>query len=143
MMTCPPYCVVLADDHAHVRANLKRVISQLPDLKIVGEAADGLELLDLLDGLETAPNLLLLDISMPRLSGLAVAPRVKEAYPGVKILILTVHNDEEYLHQALRIGVQGYMLKEDAGSELSPAIKAIQNGEVYISPSMSSKTPSA
>jgi DNA-binding NarL/FixJ family response regulator len=127
-----PYKIVLADDHILVRQGIKKIIQEDVDMMVVGEAADGLELLEILE--KTTPNLVILDISMPRLRGLAAAEKIKQRYPGIKILILSMHRSREYLHQALAIGVDGYLLKEDADVGLFAAIETVRQGQTYVSP---------
>lgn len=124
--------IVLADDHVLVRQGIKKIIEEHGNLQVIGEAGDGLELLELLK--KVSPDLVILDISMPRLRGLEAAARIKQLYPGVKILILSMHRNKEYLRQALASGVDGYLLKEDADLALYTAIATIGAGGSYISP---------
>jgi DNA-binding NarL/FixJ family response regulator len=126
-----PYRIVLADDHQLLREAIKKSIEEIPDLQVVGEASDGLELLTLLESV--APDLILLDISMPRFNGIDSAGEIKKGYPTVKILILTMIKSREFIHRALEIGVNGYLLKENAFSDLISAIRTIQKGETYLS----------
>lgn len=130
-----PYNLILADDHLLFRQGLKKIIEKNPNLKIVGEASTGSELLELLK--EVTPDLILLDISMPPIPGLEVAKEIKKKHPKVKILVLTMHKNNEYLNYALSIGVDGYLLKEDADEELFTAIDTIRQNNVYISPLLS------
>ncbi len=129
------YRVVLADDHVLFREGLKRILSELPDLEIVGEAGDGLELLKLLS--EVIPRMVVLDISMPNLRGIEAIREIKTSHPDMKTLIVTMHRDREYLHQAISAGADGYLLKEDADTALSTAIETIRRGKTYISPLLS------
>jgi DNA-binding NarL/FixJ family response regulator len=129
------YKIVLADDHRLVRQGIKRIIEEDHHLKVVGEVGDGQELLDLLQ--EVHPDLVICDIAMPRLRGLEAAQRVKDLYPGIKVLILSMHRSREYLHQAQLAGVDGYILKEDADTSLKTAIQAVRQGKLYFSPSLS------
>jgi len=126
------YRIVLADDHFLIRQGLRRILEGKGDLEVVGEAADGLELLFLLDNLK--PHLVILDISMPNLQGIDTARQIKMKYPGMKILILTMHAEREYLYQAISAGVEGYLLKEDAQKELLLAIEKIRRGKGFLSP---------
>jgi DNA-binding NarL/FixJ family response regulator len=126
------YKVVLADDHILVRQGIRRIIEEDDHMEVIAEAGDGLELLQMLK--MVAPDLVILDISMPRLRGLEAAARIKQLYPGIKILILSMHRSKEYLRQALASGVDGYMLKEDADQALYSAIEAIRTGRTFISP---------
>jgi DNA-binding NarL/FixJ family response regulator len=126
------YRIVLADDHVLLRQGLKRIINEMAGIEVVGEAGDGLELLSLLKKL--TPHMVILDISMPRLRGLEAIHEIKNAHPDVKILVLTMHKDKEYLHQAVSAGADGYLLKEDADKELFSAIEKIRLGKMYVSP---------
>lgn len=128
----PPYRIVLADDHPILREAIKKSIDEIPDFQVVGEAGDGLELLKLIE--KSVPDLVLLDISMPRLNGIEAAGKIKKRYPKVKILILTMIKSRESIHRALQIGVNGYLLKENAFSDLILAIRSIQKGKTYLSP---------
>lgn len=132
-----PYRIVLADDHALLREAIRKSLAEIPDFQVVGEAGDGLELLELLK--LSVPDLILLDISMPRFNGLLAAAEIKKRYPRVKILILTMIKIGEFLHRALKIGVNGYLLKENVFSDLIAAIRTIQKGETYLSPLLSGK----
>jgi DNA-binding NarL/FixJ family response regulator len=125
----------LADDHSLFRQGLKAVLEGTDEFKVVGEAGDGLELIDLLN--QVNPHLIVLDISMPNLRGIEAIPEIKKKHPEVKILVVTMHNDKEYLYQAISRGADGYFLKKDAGTELFSAIERIRKGKVYISPSLS------
>jgi len=130
-----PYRVVLADDHILVRQGLKRILEEMADLEVIGEAGNGLELLKLLERI--TPQMILLDISMPNLRGIEAIREIKALHPEAKILIITMHKDKEYLYQAISAGANGYFLKEDADTELSTAIETIRRGKVYISPLLS------
>ena len=101
-------------------------------MRVVGEAGDGLELLEILKNIR--PDMVILDISMPRLRGLEAADRIRKLYPEIKLLILSMHRSKEYLRQALAAGVDGYMLKEDADQALYSAIEAIRDGKTFVSP---------
>ncbi len=126
-----PYDIVLADDHMLVRQGIKKIIQEDGNMRVVGEAGDGIELLEILETL--TPDLVILDISMPRLRGLAAAKKIKQLYPGLKMLILSMHRSKEYLYQALAIGVNGYLLKEDADVSLFTAIETVRQGKTFIS----------
>ncbi len=128
------YRIVLADDHALIRQGLRRILEERADLKIVGEAGDGLELINLLKG--TIPDMVVLDISMPNLRGIEAVREIKSRHSGVKVLILTMHRDKEYLSRAISSGADGYLLKEDADTELFSAVAKIRKGRIYISPSL-------
>jgi DNA-binding NarL/FixJ family response regulator len=129
----------LADDHKVLRQSLKNILAGTGDLEVVGEAADGLELLNLLKMSKLTPHMAIVDITMPNLGGIEATRRIKMTYPDVKVLILTIHKDEEYLHQAFSAGAEGYLLKEDANTELFPAIETIRQGGIYVSPLLSGR----
>jgi DNA-binding NarL/FixJ family response regulator len=130
-----PYTILLADDHALFREGLKRILAEARDLKVIGEVADGLELLKVLNTL--TPNMVILDISMPNIRGIEAIQEIKTLHPELKMLVLTMHRDMEYLHQAISSGAHGYLLKEDADSELFSAINKVKQGKIYISPKLS------
>lgn len=127
-----PYHIVLADDHVLVRQGLKRILEGMAGLEVVGEASDGLDLLDLLS--RVTPDMVILDIFMPNLRGIEAIHEIKKIHPDVRVLILTMHKDKEYLYLALSAGAKGYLLKEDADKELFSAIEKVQQGKTYISP---------
>lgn len=129
-----PIRVLLADDHAVLRSGLKLLLDPRPDMVVVGEATDGAELLSLVT--ETSPDVILLDLTMPRLGGLEVLPLLRQQAPHARVLILTMHDDQGYLRQALRTGAAGYVLKKAADVELIAAIQAVVRGDVYVHPSM-------
>ena len=126
------YNIVLADDHILVRQGIKRIIQENGGMQVVGEAGDGLELLEILE--KITPDLVILDISMPRLRGLAAAEKIKQFYPDIKVLILSMHRSKEYLQKALAVGVDGYLLKEDADVALFAAIEVVRQGGTFVSP---------
>jgi DNA-binding NarL/FixJ family response regulator len=132
-----PYSIILADDHALVRQGLRRILEGTEDLEVVGEANDGLELLQLLNRI--TPQMVILDIFMPNLRGIEAITEIKAMHPKVKILILTMHRDKEYLYLALSAGAKGYLLKEDAPKELFSAIAKVRQDKTYISPHFSDK----
>ncbi|MEK7442818.1 MAG: response regulator transcription factor [Chloroflexota bacterium] len=126
--------ILLADDHAVLRAGLRLLLEAQPDLKVIGEASDGREAMRLAE--ELKPDLILLDLTMPGLSGMETLPALRKMTPSAKILILTMHDDVSYLRQALSRGASGYVLKKAADSELISAVRAVLRGEVYVQPSM-------
>jgi len=130
-----PTRVLLADDHALVRAGLSELLQKFPGVEVVGEAGDGREALSLVQS--QSPNLVLLDITMKNLSGLEAAERIARDFPEVKVLILSMHANEEYVLRALRAGACGYMIKDAALAELELALKAVMAGETYLSPAIS------
>jgi DNA-binding NarL/FixJ family response regulator len=130
-----PYRIALADDHVMFRKGIKSIIEGAADLEVIGEAGDGLNLLELLK--KVTPDMVILDISMPNLRGLEATREIKMISPGVKVLILTMHKDKEYVYHAISAGAEGYLLKEDADTELFAAIEKIRHGRQYISPLLS------
>ena len=130
-----PYQIILADDHTLFREGLRRILEEVPETEVVGEAKDGLELLKLLQA--SVPHLVVLDISMPNLRGLEAIRQIKAKDPRIKVLMLTMHKDKAYLYQALSEGADGYLLKEDADAELYSAIEKIRLGKIYVSPFLS------
>jgi DNA-binding NarL/FixJ family response regulator len=127
-----PYRILLADDHVMFRQGMKHIIEGVPGLEIVGEVGDGLKLLNRLK--KSPPDMVILDISMPNLRGIEATKEIKTTNSEVKVLILTMHNDKEYLYHAISAGADGYLLKEDADTELFSAIETIRHGGNYISP---------
>lgn len=129
--------IILADDHVMFRKGVKRILEETPGLEVVGEANDGLELLSLLKA--QAPELVLMDISMPHLRGLEATREIKKLYPQVKVILLTMHRTKEFLQQALEAGAEGFLLKEDADFELLRAIQTVRRGKMFISPLLSNE----
>lgn len=129
-----PIRILIADDHAVVRSGLRNLLQAAPDLEVIGEAADGGETLSLTAQLH--PDLVLLDITMPPESGIRTAQRLKEAHPGLFVLFLTMHEDEGLLHEALRAGASGYLIKRAEEAEILQAIRAVHNGDLYVHPAM-------
>jgi DNA-binding NarL/FixJ family response regulator len=129
------YRIVLADDHALFRQGLKRLLEEMEEIEVIGEAGDGLELLALLNSVN--PQLVILDISMPNLRGIETIPEIKRVHPEVRILVLTMHKDKEYLYQSIAAGADGYFLKKDADSEFFSAVEKIREGRIYVSPHLS------
>jgi DNA-binding NarL/FixJ family response regulator len=132
-----PFKILLADDHVMFRRGVRRIIQGLDNVEVVGEASDGLELLRLLKDLD--PSLVIMDISMPNLRGLEATREIKCVDPRVKVLILTMHKDREYLYHALTAGAEGYLLKEDADGELISAIETLRKGGTFISSLLSAQ----
>ena len=127
--------VLLADDHTLVRAGLRKLLESIPGMDVVGEASDGIALLELTAALQ--PNLILMDIAMPGLNGLDATARVVKTCPQALVVILSMHQSEEYVRQALRNGAAAYLLKDAAPMELDQALKAVLRGEIYLSPAVS------
>ena len=126
------YRIILVDDHAMVRQGIKRILGEVDGLEVIAEAGDGQEVLDLLQ--HTAPDLVIMDVQMPRLGGLEATRRLKARHPEVKVLVLTMHKEKEYLEQALAAGAEGFVLKEDIDQVLLEAIDALRHGRRFISP---------
>ena len=126
--------VLIADDHAIVRAGLRALIKAEPDLELVGEAMGGCEALELTE--QDKPDVLVLDLSMPDLDGIAVTRKLKEQGSATSILILTVHEDEALLREAIKTGASGYIIKHAAEAELIAAIHAVKRGDIYVHPTM-------
>ena len=127
--------VLLADDHVLVRAGIRALIERIPHLEVVGEASTGREAAEMVKS--KLPNLVLMDIGMTELGGLEALPRITKDFPGVKVIILSAHANEEYVIRALRSGAAGYLLKDSATTELELAIHSVIQGKVYLSPSIS------
>lgn len=127
--------VVLADDHAVVRAGIRSMLEGLGRIDIVGQATNGREAIALVEQLQ--PQLLLMDISMPEMNGLEATTRVTKDFPNVRVIILSMHTSEEYVWKALQAGAVGYLLKDTDASELDLAIKTVMNGKTYLTSSLS------
>ena len=126
--------VVLADDHALVRAGIRALLERIDKVEVVGEAGDGQQALQLIEQLE--PDVVLLDLTMPGLSGFEVLKETSEKFPNVNMIVLSVHDSEEYAFHALRSGAVGYLPKSAASTELEEAIERVLRGEKYLSPSI-------
>ncbi len=124
--------ILLVDDHAILRAGLRVLLSDEPDIEVVGEAGDGQEAVA--KGESLSPDVVLMDISMPIMDGLEATRRIHQCCPEVKVLVLTVHDSEEYLFQILEAGGSGYLVKKSADTELINAIHAVYRGEAFLSP---------
>jgi DNA-binding NarL/FixJ family response regulator len=127
--------VLLADDHALVRAGIRALVEKIPSVEVVGEAGTGREALEFVRS--KLPNIVLMDIAMTELGGLEALPRITKDFPSVKVIILSAHANEEYVIRALREGAAGYMLKDSATTELELAINSVIQGNIYLSPSIS------
>ena len=126
--------IVITADHSMIREGLKSLLELDGDIKVIAEAVDGRDCLDKLDVYK--PDVLLLDINMPNMNGLDVLKELKARKSKVKVLVLTVHNETEYLMKAVDIGINGYVLKDSESAELKKAIHTIMDGETYIQPSL-------
>jgi len=127
--------ILLADDHGIVRRGLKSLLESRPGLEVIGEAADGLEALRLCG--ELSPDLLIIDISMPKMNGIEVASRVQKLERRPGIIILSMHADESYIMRALAAGARGYLVKDATDEDLLPAVKAVAAGKPFFSPAVS------
>ena len=132
-----PYKIVIIEDHTILREGLRSILSSDPDFEVVCEAEDGLQGLRCVEMF--SPDLVLMDLSMPRMNGLEAISEIKKQYPDTKIITLTVHNTEEYIHAALKAGANGYVLKDASLTELTVAIRSVLKGKHYLSPSISDK----
>ncbi|ENQ3107153.1 DNA-binding response regulator, NarL/FixJ family, contains REC and HTH domains [Bacillus sp. 491mf] len=124
--------IMLVDDHALMRAGLKLLLQKRPSLKVVGEAADGFEALRLYDNLR--PDILILDISLPRIDGIQVLTEIKLRYEQAKVIVLTMHEDEDYITSIMNAGASGYVPKAAVDEELYNAIDSVMDGYIYLRP---------
>ncbi len=129
--------VLLADDHTLVRAGIRALLEKLPGDEVAGEASDGREVIDLIKAHQ--PDVVLMDISMPGLNGLQALARITRDFPQVRVIILSMHHNDEYVMQALKSGASGYLLKRAATAELPVALKSVVGGEIYLSREISSQ----
>jgi two-component system, NarL family, response regulator NreC len=127
--------ILLADDHDVVRSGLRALLRTSPDFAVVGEAVDGEEAVRMAQ--ETKPDVVIMDISMPNLDGIAATKVIKDKLPDVKVVILTVHEDEEYAYQVLRAGASGYVLKNAGKKDIFKAIESAVSGQRFFSPGIS------
>jgi DNA-binding NarL/FixJ family response regulator len=131
------YRIVIAEDHKILREGLKALVKSSDDLEVMGEAGDGLEAIRAVE--KYHPDLLLLDLSMPRMSGISVIKDIKARFPETKILALTIHESEDYILESFHSGLDGYCLKDASSSELLMAIGRVLEGKTYLSPGISEK----
>jgi DNA-binding NarL/FixJ family response regulator len=129
--------VILADDHPIVRAGIREALKELAGAEVVGEANDGREVIELVKSLQ--PDVVFMDISMPGLNGLEATERIVKAFPQVRVIILSRHEDEEYFWHALKVGAAGYLLKKAAIAELNAALRRVAGGEIYLSQEISTR----
>lgn len=129
-----PIKVLLADDHSMIREGIRQLLELMGEIEVIGEAADGVECINLLK--KVRPDILLLDINMPNMNGLQVLEKISRSKISVKIIVLTVHNEVEYLMKSLDIGVDGYLLKDAGSAELKKAIFSVYNNIKYIQPEL-------
>jgi DNA-binding NarL/FixJ family response regulator len=126
----PPARILVADDHGIVRAGIRLLLERQPDLEVVAEAADGIEAIE--QALSTRPGLCILDVSTPRMTGLQAAREIRSHLPETRVLILSMHDDEHYLFDALKAGASGYVLKHAADQDLVGAVRAVIRGEAFL-----------
>ncbi|MFL6139061.1 MAG: response regulator [Frankiaceae bacterium] len=132
-----PIRVLVVDDHALFRRGLEMVLEQEPDIEVVGEASDGTEAVE--RAVETTPDIVLMDVRMPKRGGIDACTAIKDAVPSTKIIMLTISDEEADLYDAIKAGAMGYLLKEISIEEVASAIRAVNGGQSLISPSMASK----
>ena len=128
--------VVLVDDHALVRQGFRRILEDDPELQVVGEASNGLDAIGLVK--KTDPDVVVMDMAMPEMSGLHATMEIIKQRPGTKVLILSMYSDEQYVRNALDAGAKGYILKSAIENDLTRAVKAVAAGEQYLAPELSS-----
>jgi len=126
--------ILIADDHGVLRAGLRALLNTEPDMEVIGEATDGEEVIHQVSTLN--PDVVLMDLSMPKIGGIQATQQLKEKYPDISVLILTVHDDDSLLHEAIRSGASGYILKRAVETELTNAIRSVSRGDLYIHPAM-------
>ncbi|MHB8880150.1 MAG: response regulator [Thermodesulfovibrionales bacterium] len=129
--------VLIADDHSLVREGIMAFLQHTEDIEVVAEASDGIEAIEKTK--KHRPDIVLMDISMPRLGGLEATVEIRKFDPSIKILVLTQYDDKEYISRFLKAGVAGYLLKKAVGSDLVSAIRAVKSGEMYLYPAVASK----
>lgn len=129
--------IFIVEDHTLLRAGLRALLSQDPDIEIIGEADNGRDAIRAIGAL--APNLVLMDLSMPGMNGIEAIHDIKRRNPKTRVLVLTIHKTDEYIHESLRAGADGYILKDATHDELRVAIRSVLNGKVYLSPDISDK----
>jgi DNA-binding NarL/FixJ family response regulator len=129
--------ILIVEDHTLLRAGLRALLSQDPNIEIVGEADNGRDAVQSVGLL--APHLVLMDLSMPGMNGIEAIMDIKRRYPGTRVLVLTIHKTDEYIHESLRAGADGYILKDATHDELRIAVRSVLNGKTYLSPDISSK----
>jgi DNA-binding NarL/FixJ family response regulator len=127
--------ILLADDHNIMRRGLRLLLERQPGFEVVGEAADGRQTVERAEA--TKPDIVVLDIAMPNMSGIEAAQRIRAVLPQVAIIILSMHSDEGYVLRALKVGAKGYLLKDSAEDDLIEAIKAVSEGKAFFSPEIS------
>ncbi len=136
-MVADQISVLIADDHTIVRSGVRLLLEAESDIRVVGEALNGLEALELAESLQ--PDVVLMDITMPEMDGLEATKQLKTRFPHINVLVLTMHRSDEYFFEMLKAGASGYILKGAKTSELIDAVRIVQGGEVFLYPSMTQK----
>jgi DNA-binding NarL/FixJ family response regulator len=131
-----PYTVIVADDHEIVRRGIRSTIEDIPGCEVVGEAPDGAAAVEM--ARRSRPDLAVLDVTMPGMNGFEAATAIRGAVPATEVLVLTMHDSQQVVREALKSGAKGYLLKSDAGRELAAAIGAIREGRSYLTPRVTS-----
>ncbi len=126
-----PYRIIIADDHSLIRQGIKSIILQDSSLQIVGEAANGFDLLNLMR--QGPPDMVIIDITMPHLNGIETMERIRKTCPEVAILVLTMHSGSQYFYNAIAAGAHGFLIKDDSDAELLAAIQTVREGKPYVS----------
>lgn len=132
--------ILLVEDHTLLRVGLRALLSHDPDLEVVGEASNGRDALRAISDL--SPDLAIMDLTMPGMNGVEAIAQIKRRYPQVRVLVLTLHRAEEYIHESLKAGADGYILKDATHDELRVAIRSVLNGKTYLSPDISNNVVS-
>jgi len=131
------YRLLIVEDHTLLRAGLSALLSQDADIEIVGEAVNGRDAIQAVGAL--SPHLVLMDLNMPGMNGIEAILDIKRRYPETRVLVLTIHKTEEYIHESLRAGADGYIIKDATHDELRVAVRSVLNGKSYLSPDISAK----
>jgi two-component system, NarL family, response regulator LiaR len=137
MKTISKIRILLADDHVILRQGTRQLIEHESDMEVVGEASDGIEAVELVNQLK--PDVVIIDVAMPKMNGIEATRKIKENLPGTKILVLTGYDHDEYIFSLLEIGAAGYLLKDVSGDELVEAVRAVFNGEPVLHPTVMRK----
>lgn len=132
-----PVSIILADDHALFREGLKRILNMEEDMEVIAECADGIQVIELCN--ELNPDIILMDINMPVENGVVATQRIRDLFPDVKVIILSIHDDESYVLETLRLGATGYLLKDMEAGDLVNAIRSVMQGYSYIHPKVTGK----
>ena len=129
------HLILIVDNHALLRAGLRALLSADPDFEVIGEAANGHDAIQAVRTLQ--PTLVLMDISMPGITGIEAMIDIKRRCPAVRIIVITMHKEDEYIHASLRAGADGYLLKDASNEEFQVAVRTVSSGKIYLSPAVS------